>query len=289
MKKGLNFLLLTRKLIILCSLLQLVVSISAQGQQVIGDLVDDGQFAAETKQVNQFFRRFNSEESIKGERFYPKDSLYRNADLRRAYLEGLFDEQNPYLTAELRASFISDVTSAGRPSFLDFHGGDWFAEVHATFEIEGKKEQALLFLKLEEGGVGSKWVFDAVYLDRYFDFYLPPDSIPSDSFLHPMSHELDFMNLEKLFRQSDKLTPFASEEYQPDFLTLFIYEMQQGKLKFKSISEVRFHFLQIPNWYFEIAQIIRPGTNRGWLISKLTQIPEDKKDILTRYIYNNYQ
>ncbi len=271
------------------SIITLFLPLMGQGQQGIGDLDDDGQFAAETKQVNQFFRRFNCEESIKGERYYPNDNLYRNAEMRKAYVEGLFDEQNPYLTRVLRETFIQDVTDEEAPAFLDFHGGDWFAEVHATFTFEGKEEQALLFLKLQEQEIGSKWVFDGVYLDRYYQFYLPPDSIPTDSFLHPLSHEIDFMNLEKLFRRSDKLTPFASKEYQPDFLTLFIYEMQQGKLRFQTITEVRFHFLQVPNWYFEIAQIIRPGTNRGWLISKLTQIPEDKKDILTRYIYNNYQ
>jgi len=45
---------------------------------------------AQTKQVNQFFRRFNCEESTEGKRFYPGDSLYRNPDLREKYLNILF-------------------------------------------------------------------------------------------------------------------------------------------------------------------------------------------------------
>ena len=49
-------------------------------------LGDESALYAETKQVNQFFRRFNCEEALDGKRFYPKDSLYHNLSLRKQYL-----------------------------------------------------------------------------------------------------------------------------------------------------------------------------------------------------------
>jgi hypothetical protein len=49
-------------------------------------MVDEGVLNASTKQVNQFFRRFNGEESTKGERYYEGDKDYRNPALRRDIL-----------------------------------------------------------------------------------------------------------------------------------------------------------------------------------------------------------
>ena len=56
--------------------------VSGQGLGSPGTIKDDGRFAASTKQMNQFFRRFNGEESIDGtKRFYLGDSLYQNEKL----------------------------------------------------------------------------------------------------------------------------------------------------------------------------------------------------------------
>jgi hypothetical protein len=258
-------------------------------QKPFAEVGEEGDLFAETKQVNQFFRRFNCEETLLGERLYPGDSLFRDPQLREGYLRALFDKQNPYLTDELKASFIQQITQRGRESYLDFHGGNWFAEVHAKFSFKGNSEPLILFMKLQEQPVGSKWVIDGVYMERFYRMFVP-DTVNRDSlFLHPLSHELDFMNLGKIFRNSDKVEPFTSRDHQADQLTLFMYEVQNGNLTYETVTELRFHFLQVNNWYFEIANFNRSGFNRGWLISKLIPIPEGQKDILLRYIYNNYQ
>ena len=63
--------------------------------QNIGNFVEDeSDLYASTKQVNQFFRRFNGEEDFKGERLYPEDKGYRDPELRKKYLENLFDHDN---------------------------------------------------------------------------------------------------------------------------------------------------------------------------------------------------
>ena len=270
-----------------CLLLTLI-PLLFKAQDVLSQNGDESDLYAETKQVNQFFRRFNCEESTSGDRYYPGDREYHDTKMRRKYLEMLFDEQNPYLTSDIKDDFIKDVTRPSSPAFLNFHGGNWFAEVRANFMYKGKEEKAILFLKIQEQAVGSKWVIDGVYLAA-FEQLFEPDTASADSFLHPMSHELDFMNLGKLFRNRQRFGDFIAADRHPDHLTKFISEMQSGKLKYKSVEEVRFHFLQIEGWYFEIAQLTRPGHNKGWLISKITRIPDDKKNILVDYIYNNYQ
>lgn len=278
---------LFKQFVLLCCLFISIISL-LHAQPPLDQIGEEGDLYAETKQVNQFFRRFNCEENILGERLYPGDSLYHDKKLRAGYLNSLFDSQNPYMTADLREAFIQHVMNPRRTTYLDFHGGEWFAEVRSTFRDKGKSEPVILFLKLQEQPVGSKWVFEAAYVDRYRDAFIV-DTVSRDSFLHPLSHEIGFQNMSRMFRNNTSLGAFTANEFSPDHLSLLLFEVQTGDLKFKQVDEIRFHFLQVNNWYFELSYIDRPGFNRGWLISKLTQIPDDKKEILKRYILNNYQ
>jgi len=212
---------------------------------------------AQTKQVNQFFRRFNCEESTEGKRFYPGDSLYRNPDLREKYLNILFDEDNYQLKDELKSLFINQVMADNDPLFLDFHGGNWFAEVSAKFRYKGEEMPVILFMKLQEEEIGSKWVLTNVYFTPFADLFF--NQTPHElKFLHPLSHELDFMNLIHVFKDPDFVEQYTSNEYQPDFLTLFIYEVKKNNLEFMNVQQVKFHFFQLDGWYMELAELTGP-------------------------------
>src|ERR1044072_2981553 len=105
--------------------------------QLVEEKDDESKLYAETKQVNQFFRRFNGEEDEKGERYYPRDKQYRSVKLRKKYLGILFDANNNGIKNELKTEFVKDVLDKTEPVVLDFHGGKWFAEVHTTFAMSG--------------------------------------------------------------------------------------------------------------------------------------------------------
>src|ERR1044072_223285 len=97
--------------------------------QLVEEKDDESKLYAETKQVNQFFRRFNGEEDEKGERYYPKDKQYRSEKLRKKYIGMLFDAGNAGINGDLKVQFAKDVLEKTKPVILDFHGGSWFAEV----------------------------------------------------------------------------------------------------------------------------------------------------------------
>lgn len=254
--------------------------------QWIGEyLGDESVLYAETKQVNQFFRRFNCEESPRGNRYYPGDSLYHDPSLRREYLNMLFDQDNKALDRNLKNQFIRSVMRNPVPQYLDFHGGEWFAEVKTTFLYKGQKKALTLFMQLEEDTVGSKWVFANVYFEPFAQAFTGNGESRPPDFLHPLSHELDFMNLIKVFREENNPEKFTVKGYQPDYLTLFLYEYHKGNLQFQTVNEVKFHFFQVRNWYFELSEVNREGRNRGWLITQMTEIPQGQKEILLKYIY----
>ena len=262
----------------------ILLSFSLQAQ-LVDEMDDESKLYAENKQVNQFFRRFNGEEDEKGERYYPKDRLYRSEKLRKKYIGILFDASNAGISPDLKVEFTKDVINKEKPVILNFHGGNWFSEVHTLFLMNGKEVPVTLFMELEKHHQGTRWVISKVYAD-IFKPYFERDTVKVGKFLHPLSHELDFMNLRKAFNNPDSVSQYTLKKFVPDHLSVFLYEVKKGNLKFKTVQEVKFHFFQINGWYFELAQFNRPGYNTGWLISNLVKIKnESEKNLLKKYVY----
>lgn len=259
--------------------------------QVIGNLgdvqVDEREFYTMTKQMGQFIHRFNYEEDQYGNRLYPGDKDYRNAAKRKDAIALLFDLENPRTSGTLRNYFIEDLTKNNN-QFMEFLGGDWYSEISAKFKWKGQMVDISMIMALEKDGLGSKWVITNVFFSE-FQKYFPQGELTEREkhFLHPMSHELDFMNIYKVFNNPQTVEYYASTDYHPDYLTLFFYEIKQGNLKFDHVESVKFHVFQIKNWYFEVSWFNRSGYNSGWLISNLIYLKENEKEALIKIYQPN--
>ena len=263
-------------------LLALCLKVDAQVMGSLGDVqMDEREFYTMTKQMGQFIHRFNYEEDPTGKRLYASDKDYRNAAKRKDALPLLFDLDNPRTSGNLRNFFVEDLLK--NRQFLEFLGGNWFSEVSAKFKWKGQDVDISLIMTLEKDGLGSKWVISNVFFSE-FQKYFPQGELADREkhFLHPMSHELDFMNIYKIFNDPQTVEYYASTDYQPDYLTLFFYEIKQGTLKFNHVESVKFHVFQIQNWYFEVSWFNRSGYNSGWLISNLIYLKDEEKEALLK-------
>lgn len=271
------------KIMVPVFLLALYFKINAQVKGNLGDVqVDEREFYTMTKQMGQFIHRFNYEEDAAGKRLYASDKDYRNASKRKESLPLLFDLDNPRTSGSLRDFFVEDLTKNNN-QFMEFLGGDWFSEVSAKFKWKGKDVDISLIMSIEKDGLGSKWVITNVFFSE-FQKYFPQGEIAEREkhFLHPMSHELDFMNIYKVFSDPQIVEYYASTDYTPDYLSLFFYEIKQGNLKFDHVESVKFHVFQIKNWYFEVSWFNRKGYNAGWLISNLVYLKDEEKEVLLK-------
>lgn len=277
-----------RKSILVTILFNILILQVAPGQGFNGpgQLKDDGRFAASTKQVNQFFRRFNAEESKDGQkRYYPQDKEYRDRELRKSFINILFDNETSDIPVELKREFLNEVVSESFPQYLNFHSGNWFAEVSAVFTFNGKRSDVTLFMKLQPEGLGHEWVIENVAFDPFKSAFNKAKGDEKE-FLHPLSHELGFMNLRKALQDNPKPESYTPKEFKPDYLSLFLYEIKKRNMRFETIKDVKFHFFQIDKWYFELAQFNRPGFNTGWLMSNLVRLKEGDKEVILNYIYD---
>ena len=250
---------------------------------------DETVFYAQTKQVNQFFRRFNGEEDIAGTRLYPGNPGYRDTKARRKFLAILFDQGSPLVNADQKTVFIEDVLNKKAPVFLDFHAKDWFCEVASSFIWKKQNVNVIIYLRIEQQNGGYKWVISNVFCDKFNEYFTHlADTTNLKFFLHPMSHEVDFMNIHKALEDTKNIDYYLDRYYVPDYLAIFVSELKEGNLKFVSVNNVKFHVFQVPNWYFEISFFNRNSYNSGWLISNLVRLaPGDKKELLKHYTHSN--
>ncbi|HOI33123.1 MAG TPA: hypothetical protein PLC47_10175, partial [Bacteroidales bacterium] len=211
--------------------------LEAQNQGLGNAQVDETALYAMTKQMSQFFSRFNNEEDQFGKKLFPDSKAWRDQQQRRNILPLLFDNNNPRTSGSLRDFFIDDLTNSDS-SFLRFKGGRWYAEVSSTFVHQGEEVQIILILMIEKENLGSKWVLTNVYYPAFSRLFPVGEIADREKhFLHPMSHELDFMNIYKAFQKPEVIEYYASNDYSPDYLSLFFYEVKNGNLKFKSVDK----------------------------------------------------
>lgn len=234
---------------------------------------------ASSKQLNQFFRRFNGEESEKGKRYFEGDRKYRDNKLRSKFIPVLFDNQSG-ISPELAKEFIGDVLN--NEVFLNLHVDGLVAEVSSDYSFGGRRTGMLMFMKIQEQGQGSEWVLDNISFGEFSKRF--PGKDEEKPFIHPMSHELQFMNLKKAFKKGAPIN-YTPDNFKPDYLTLFLYELNRGNLEFQGVNGLKYHFFEIPGWYIEVANFNRSGMNSGWLISNLVKVNKEQKSALRAYIY----
>lgn len=243
------------------------------------------QLLASTKQLNQFFSRFNGEEDTRGREFEPDDRQYRNSRLRKRYLSILFDEENAGFSESLFQEFVDRVTSDADPVFLSLRSDNWFAVVNTTFAYKGKSVPLTLYMQIQQEGLGYEWVISDLSFEPYKSLFNKQRG-QTKEFLHPMSHELDFMNLRKAMVKNGSPESYTLADFKPDFLTLFLYEVKMGHLVFETVNRVNFHFFTVDGWYFSLSNFNRPGYNTGWLISDLLKINAQQKQDLLKLLYD---
>ena len=280
-----------KKLSHLCTALLIFLvagNIDAQVYTNLGDVqLDERSLYTMTKQMSQFMSRFNYEEDQYGTKIHPNSPDYRNRMKRKTVLPLLFDMENPRTNGSLRDFFIADLTEKDS-NYFEFLGGLWYSEVSATFKWKGKDVEISMILSIEEENLGSKWVLTNVYFPELNKLFPKGDIAEQQKhFLHPMSHELDFMNIYKIFRTPECIEYYADDSYSPDYLSLFFYEIKQGNLVFEKVNSEKFHVFQIDNWYFEVSWFNREGYNTGWLISNLIFLKDNEREELLKFYQPN--
>jgi hypothetical protein len=251
----------------------------------ISQIDNDGMFAFQVKQIDEFIERFNFEkthqtflnEYLKSHNI--SDSSYFN---REIFIKTLLN-QDTSLNISLANEFISFVDSAEFPIHISFYDDDWYALLDCDFMFLGERKKiTLMLINQTKINQTSKWVIYSVKSD----LFIQPQQEDSTKIMNPMSHAVNFMSLEKCIYDKANSANYYKKNFRPDAMSEFYFLIQNNLLTFNRINSIKYIFLQIPNWYLKVEYFSRQTNNSGWLISQLKKMNYEEKKLFRKEYLN---
>lgn len=222
--------------------------------------------ATYVKSLDEFIQRFN------GDEFHPDLDTTRVDNLRMRSILSLVDRQQfevqDSIVAQSLINFADTVCSNN--IFVDLQGGT-YAEAECTFTYEEREHHINLIVEFEHlrddyfrwALVGANGLIDAHLLDA-----------SAYGYLNPTQHEVRFTELTAINADNMGLIAF---DKQIDQLSYLAGMLKTGQMKFLDCNRVRFHFMQVPNYVFEVEESNRPGNNSGYLIIAVHKVSREEK------------
>ncbi|MEZ4774526.1 MAG: hypothetical protein R3D00_15180 [Bacteroidia bacterium] len=243
-------------------------------------------FALEVKQLDEFIERFNYEENTMVLQ-YIKTHFPNQIPNRTELITTLFNHKRTnWNDAEVDA-FVRQVADSCNPEYLNFFGDGWFAELDCQVLYNGKPEKVILIMKIQLlPNRSSKWVIQGVRAD----FLNLPKEEDQYRSLNPMSHGTDFMGLGKALADINNIGNYVTSDFKPDQMTIFLSWIMDGRITFRQVNHICYHFLQVEGWVFQLERFLRNTGNSGWLINNLFRIdPADKEKYMEEVLASKSQ
>lgn len=236
--------------------------------------IEEELFAFKVKQLDEFFERFNNDDSTLIRRYLENNN--KEVDFNRTeIIESLLflkDTKN-----SVKTSFLQEVVS--NEWELSYFDEKWYAELDCEFTLGEESYPVYLFLEPYHTSVGSKWVIRSVDAD-----FLPDRKVNDTSnILNPVSHATDFLGLHKALKDTTYFGNYFHPDYEFHLPTSFFYLVKFGVLNLEQVNKVTYHFLQLDNWIFTVNNYHRNNKKSGWLIDNIVSVTPEIKE---KYLIN---
>jgi len=252
------------------------------------------QFAKQINSIDDFFERFNFEKSAPFRQYLNKENP--NMPYNRSnFLTILFNLNSTQLSPIHVEQFLKQVVDTINPVHLNYNDHHWYAEIICKVTYQKKIQKLKLVLMVEEAAnKGYSWnivAADGAFLkmnntpaDSLKSANLKENKLPKVSnnkkfFLTPVSHGIDFTNLENVFINKQNIDDYIQTKQKSFELAKLIDLIKNSKIVFNQISNISYHLLQIDGWILKIDYFSRNNDNSGWLINELIMANEEEKKI----------
>ncbi|MDE7456856.1 MAG: hypothetical protein K2M96_09165 [Prevotella sp.] len=229
------------------------------------------EFTEHVKSIDEFMKRFNGEEVYPGLEKTDGNFLKLN-------LFSLLDHQMNKDAKQNAIPFVSAIINNGVK--LNYSDSLWYAEAKCNITYKGKPKTITLFLCPERIKDNKfRWAFCGA--DGINGNLIDTEH---KSAISPVEHEIHFMELQSIFKNDRQhIFGYRQNDYKIDQLSVFLTLVYAGQINFISVSELKFHFFNVPDYRFIVEEIGRRGSNAGWLITSFDKLPQTDKN---KYINN---
>ncbi len=249
----------------------------APAQTGVFSLLNRSQYLAKVKLVDEFIARFNGEE-------VRKDVEEKYSD-RASGILMLFDlskfkskEDSSFVAAENFSKFAAESEIK-----LNFEDKNWFAKIKCHGKLAQKNIVFDMFLCVEERDSAMyRWAICDVEGDI---FQTSRDKPHKEFFIMPNDNEQFFQSVRKTTTETYKfIDDFIKQGYKADALSTFLALVRNKQLKIEAVTDVKFIFLQIPDYIFTVKHFERESKNAGWLIDSCKKSSNEEKTKLMRIL-----
>jgi hypothetical protein len=173
--------------------------------------------------------------------------------------------------------FISDVIKKKKPVYLNFYGGNWFAELICKFKYHSSSIEIPVIMKIEvTPNKGSKWMIVAVGSSSLKSSMAVTEMAQSKTktkFISPTSHGTNFVSLKRAFDDKENLSSYFDASYfKRSYMPGFYDAILHQEIEFQDVAKIKYHFLVADKWIFSVDYFNRESLNSGWLINRLQKV-----------------
>lgn len=253
-------------------------TLCVSAQTTIFKALDRDQYLARVKILDEFFARFNCEEKRND---MPEE--YSDSTSNILLLFDLSKYKSKTDSGFVAAkNFASHVVSS--KSVLRYEDTNWFAKIKCHGKLGQKKVVFNMFLCVEERDSAMyRWAISNVEGDIFLN---SRDSPHKELFIYPNDNEQFFQSVIKNTTETYKyIDDYVKKGYKADALSTFLALVRCNQLKIEAITDVRFVFLQVPDYIFTVKYFERENKNVGWLIDSCTKMSDQEKFLLLKTIH----
>jgi len=240
------------------------------------DRATDKHFIYEVKEIDEFFERFNDAPNSFLRGVYKARHIKFNID-RRRLIRSLFNDENTSRDSVMINQFIAEVTKKKKPVYLDFYGGNWYAELSCKFKYNSSTIIIPIIMKIEMNqNKGSKWMIVAVgssTLKSKIDVTEMIQSKTNTNIISPTSHGTNFVSLKRAFDDKENLSSYFDAVYLRRSHMLELYNaILNRQIEFLNVVKIKYHFLLSDKWILTVEDFPRETLNSGWLINHMQRV-----------------
>ncbi len=256
------------------------------------DGAKENHFIYEVKEIDEFFERFNDEPGSFIRAVYKAHHTKFNID-RQRLIRSLFNYENMSWDSSMVNKFISEVTNKKRPIYINFSGGNWYAELTCKFRYNSSFIEIPIIMKIEmTQNKGSKWMIVAVGPSTLKSNMVVAEMAQSKiktKFISPTSHGTNFVSLKRAFEDRENLSDYFENAYLKRSNMLEFYNaILNREIEFENVTKIKYHFLVAGKWIFTVEDFTRETLNSGWLINQMQKVSSlEMKDYRNKLLSGN--
>lgn len=253
-------------------------------------------FASSVHSMDEFFDRFNYKPNSAFEK-YVRKHLHDVTFTREKLVYSLFNKKNSFFSQNSEvAEFVRQVTDSFSPDYIYYKDKYWYAELQCSILVRGKLQPLMLVLKVEQPQPNRfQWSVVSArgsFLDstemkppapaREFSPATNIQASRSEYFLSPVSHGIDFTNVDDFFFSKSNAWSFLYRGVPSAELKQLVKLIQASEIEFQQVETITYHLLQIKGWIVSVRYFNRNSRNSGWLIDNLMRVTPSQKFIFLK-------